>query len=112
MEHVTFQELNTALKDSREAIISEMRAGFLAVTTRQDQTNGRLLRVEEKVAGHEKMLLHCPVFDAPAPKPTAPSEQSPITRRDVWLVATTVGLLVALLKGLPWLLTIGEATGR
>jgi hypothetical protein len=38
------------LRDLRDAIVEEMRLGFAGVHSRQDQTNGRVLKTEKEVA--------------------------------------------------------------
>lgn len=95
MEHVNFQELQTALSESRKTIIDHMNAGFSAVTARQDITNGRIEKAEARIGDHDVALSRIPI---------AGSEHAPITRREVALVLSTLGFVVAVLKGGPWFL--------
>lgn len=99
------------LRDVRDTILNEMRAGFLGVHQRQDLTNGRVNAGEIQGATHEAKIrnLEATVFarrssDAPPVEP----EQRGITRRDVQMVAAGASglgvVILTLWKLLPVLL--------
>lgn len=96
------------LRDVRDTILEEMRAGFAGVHQRQDVTNGRVNAGEVQGATHEAKIrnLEAAVFRRSEAKPD--DEQRGITRRDVAMLsagACGLGAVVTTLwKLLPLLL--------
>jgi hypothetical protein len=101
--HVTLEDLRAALRDSRDAIVGEMREGFRVIGGKQDLTNGRVLSLEGRVSGHETTLSRLS-----RTSPRGGGEHASITRREVNIALWTIGVCVAVLKGLPWLLSLAR----
>jgi chemotaxis response regulator CheB len=106
------------LDENRESILAVVREGFAGVHRRQDTTNGRVQKVEEglgevrvDVGRQDERIRNIgkEVFNRRAgdhrveEAPPAPSERSPITRRDVTIAAVSIGGVVAVLKFLAWI---------
>lgn len=105
------------LRDLRDTIVDEMRAGFRGVHERQDVTNGRIskaeadlgrLDVRAKNLEREVFDRHRP--DAPTPLPVEPSPAARdrrITERDVRMLlagaSAVVAIVTLLWKVLPFL---------
>jgi hypothetical protein len=103
------------LRDVRDTILEEMRAGFAGVHERQDVTNGRVNAGEIQGATHAAKIsnLEAEVFrrrsgDRGAHPPAPDGEQAGITRRDVAMFSAGAAALSAavvfLWKVLPFLL--------
>lgn len=83
------------LKDLRETIIEEMRAGFSGVYARQDQTNGRVRAGEIQSAEYNIRIknLERECFPHGGRRKVDPVTRpgGKITDRDVWIVFGTLG---------------------
>ena len=107
------------LRDLRDTILEEMRAGFSGVHQRQDITNGRVGKAEVALAEHSVRLTNMEreVFPRRRP-PSSPTsettaERLPITRREVYLVlaavAGTLSTIGVAYKALPVLALLIKA---
>ncbi|HEX7048582.1 MAG TPA: hypothetical protein VF188_00085 [Longimicrobiales bacterium] len=100
------------LRDTRDTILEEMRAGFAGIHQRQDVTNGRVNAGEIQGAMHGTKIRHleAEIFNRRAGdrRVSSDPEQRGITRRDVQMVlagASGLGAAVMFLwKVLPFLL--------
>lgn len=97
--------------------IADVQATSRETLTEARKTNGRVNGLERLTAEHGVKLknLEREVFDdeSEAPKPAAPKgEDTPITRRDLWIAVMAVSgagaVLVAITKWLPALLAAGK----
>jgi len=98
------------LRDMRDTILGEMRGGFTGMFTRQDKTNGRLTeaeiaqaRLDGRIkaledAGRQQRELGRRAYD-----PEQVGERAAITRRDLIVFVSGVGMLWAILQGAAWI---------
>lgn len=96
------------LRDVRDTIVEEMRAGFVGVYARQDKTNGRVSATEVVVGAHDVKLrnMEREVFRRRRSADSATNPDGPrrsIQQWDVLVFVAGVGATVAVLKALAWL---------
>lgn len=123
MNGVTAQQLEQAMADIR----SSLRAGFEALNDRLDSTNsylkelnGRTRKAEDSIARYDeriKYLEHArrrrrddPGDDDHRGERAEPDgDNRRITQRDIRLVGLGAGAILAVLKGLPWVVGVAKA---
>lgn len=99
------------VRDMRDSIVEEMRAGFTGVYARQDKTNGRVQATEVVTATQDVRLknIEREVFRrrmADKHKSAVPESDGPsrtIRQWDVTVFLGGVAAAIGLLKGLEWL---------
>lgn len=105
------------LRDLRDTIVDQMRDGFSGVYERQDKTNGRLLKAEERGTEHDVKVknLEREVFHRHRrradPMSTAAAATTGVTQRDVRIAAVSLGSAFAILKALAWFAPVLKVVG-
>lgn len=90
--HISLDDFIGLLSESRELIIGEMRRGFDGVHQRQDETNGRVRRLEVTSAEHE---LH---IDRMLRDTDGEGERSLVRAKDVMMFGLGGGMVIGALK--------------
>ncbi len=85
------------IRESREMILEEMRRGFDIAYRKQDQTNGRLLRLEETTARHDERIQTLAKDDASNEQT---EDKRALTRRDLTVAVAAIVSLIAILAWL------------
>lgn len=97
----------STLRDVRDSILVEMRAGFERVNGRLDVQNGRIGKLEIEVGKHAERIktLFARMFERRhhQRREEDEHEKRPITRRDVALVVGGGAGLLAAIKFLVWI---------
>ncbi len=95
------------LRDLRDAIVGEMRAGFEGTHERLNLVNGRVGKVEAATAAHEAKIstLNREVFHRRASDAAPPVDPAYITKRDLYVA---VGLLTALGALVTWVINVAN----
>lgn len=88
------------IRESRELILDEMRRGFDVMHRKQDQTNGRLLRLEETTARHDERVLTLERERQEDDQEAADDGIKALTRRDL---TVAVAAIMAVIAVLAWL---------
>ncbi len=88
------------IRESREMILEEMRRCFDIAYRKQDQTNGRLLKLEETTARHDERIQTLAKDDASNEQTKVSEDKQALTRRDL---TVAVAAIVSLIAVLAWL---------
>lgn len=94
------------LRDVRDSILDEMRAGFDRIHARLDLLNGRVSKSELEIGRHHERLktLFARMFERRHhQRRDAAKDQRPLTKRDIGLVVGGGAGLIAVIKFLVWM---------
>lgn len=114
-------DVMTLVRDMRDQILREMHQGFKGVHHRQDQTNGRIQKLEDDRGRHDERIEDLEEESesfhqhrrATDPKPDdegdGEGDNRRLTQRDARLFVFGAGAAVGLFKLLPWLVSLAQA---
>jgi len=95
------------VRDMRDQLLGEMREGFDRTHARLDLLNGRVSKSEIEIGKHSERIktLFARIVDRRhhERRQDEEAERRPITRRDVALIGTGLGMGLATLKFLAWI---------